>query len=78
MLLVYGIRFHPVFISLRSNTKWFTYAPLGCTVAFTALICLYYILGNFGHAQSQGGRQSAAAKPPWYLYRNNDPSKSAT
>ena len=25
---------------------------------------LAYTLGNYGHAQSQGGRQPAAAKPP--------------
>ena len=42
--------------------------PLGSVVAFTALICLYYILGNYGRARSQGGLQSAAAKPPLYIY----------
>ena len=26
-----------------------------------------YILGNYGHARSQGGRQPAAAKPPLYI-----------
>ena len=26
-----------------------------------------YILGNYGHARSQGGRQPAAAKPPLYV-----------
>ena len=43
------------------------YVPLGGTVAFAASIYLYhasYILGNYGHARSQGGRQPAAAKPP--------------
>ena len=38
--------------------------PLGSTVAFTASICLDYILGNDGHARSQGGRQPVASKPP--------------
>ena len=28
---------------------------------------LAYILGNFGHARSQDGRQSAAVKPPLYF-----------
>ena len=28
-----------------------------CCVAFTALICPQYILGNYGHTWSQGGRQ---------------------
>ena len=38
--------------------------PFGSTVAFTASICL----GNEGHAQSQGGRQLAAAKVPCAMY----------
>ena len=38
--------------------------PLGITVAFTASSWLYYILGNYGHARSQDGRHTAAAKPP--------------
>ena len=28
-----------------------------------------YILGNYGHARSQGGRQAAATKPPLYTTR---------
>ena len=42
--------------------------PLGGTVAFTASICLYYILGNYGHARSQRGRHSATAKNPCVYY----------
>ena len=41
--------------------------PLGSTVAFTASICRY-LLGNYGNARSQGGRQPATAKPPLYVY----------
>ena len=44
------------------------YVPLGGTLAFTASILLYYIVANYGHARSQGGRQSAAANPPLYLF----------
>ena len=54
-------------ISLHLNTIYFyvcTHVPLGSTVACTATICLDYILGNYGHARSQGGRQPAAAKAP--------------
>ena len=39
--------------------------PLGCIVVFTASIAC--ILGNYGHARSQGGRQPAAAKQPLYV-----------
>ena len=55
-----------VFFSLHSKHDLFLmYVPLGSTnVAFAASICLYYILGNYGHARSQGGRQPAAANPP--------------
>ena len=40
--------------------------PLGSTncVAFTVSIC--HILGNCGHARSQGRRQPATARPPLY------------
>ena len=41
---------------------------LGSTVAFTASICLQYILGNYGHARRRGGRQPAA-KPFLYIHR---------
>ena len=53
--------------SIQCFLSWKTIifiVPLGCSVAFTASICLYYILGNYGHAWSQGGRQPAALKPP--------------
>ena len=56
-------------ISLHLNTIYFyvcTHVPLGSTVACTATICLDYILGNYGHARSQGGRQPAAPNPPLY------------
>ena len=52
----------PVFVS--SQHDLFSVLPLGSTVAFTASICLDYILGNDGHARSQGGRQPVASKPP--------------
>ena len=45
--------------------------PLGSIVAFTASICLYYILANHGHARSQGGRQPAAPIPPVYMCMMN-------
>ena len=47
------------------------HVPLGSTVAFAASIYLYYvssILGNYGHARSQGGRQPAAVRPPFYIH----------
>ena len=34
------------------------YVALGSTVAFTASIGLYYILGNFVNARSQDGRET--------------------
>ena len=50
----------------------FIVRPLGSTVTCTASIYLKYIyayiLGNYGHARSQGGRKPAAAKPPLYRY----------
>ena len=42
---------------LIKHVFFLTYAPLGSTVAFAELIGLYYILGKFGHARSQGGGQ---------------------
>ena len=33
------------------------FIPVGSTVAFTASVCLYHILGSYGHARSQGGHQ---------------------
>ena len=49
--------------SLRSNTTYF-YVLLDNTVAFAASM---YILHNYWHAQSQGGRHPAGAKPPLYM-----------
>ena len=58
-------RVFSLFIQTRIIFNVYMY-PLAVltAVAFAASICLYYILGNFGHARSQGGRQPAAAKPP--------------
>ena len=56
----------PVFTFLFVHTRFVFYGtPWQYCVAFTASICLY-ILGNYGHARSQDGRQPAAAKPPLY------------
>ena len=52
------------FLSLQARLIFNVYVPLGSTVAFTASICVYYILGNYGHLRSQSWRQPAAAKPP--------------
>ena len=42
--------------------------PLG-TIAVSHLRPRFaYILGKYGHAQSQGGRNLAAAFPPLYVY----------
>ena len=72
MLVVRWIWVHPAFSFLSFKHDIFVmYVPLGSTiintsyqklpfasiVAFSALICLYYILGNNRHARSQGGRQ---------------------
>ena len=51
------------------KTRFFFNVPLGSTVAFTPSICLWYILGNFGHARSQGERQPASTNPPLCIYR---------
>ena len=50
---------------LFTQTQFIFNAP-SLAVAFTALICLYYILGNCGHARSEVGRHPTAAKPPLY------------
>ena len=47
------------------------YVPLGSTVAFTASICLHYILGNYGHARGQREllyRCTTIYIPGMYLY----------
>ena len=43
------------------------YVPLRSAVALTSSICLYYILGNYELARSQGGRQPAAANILLYV-----------
>ena len=44
------------------------YVPLGSTTVVSHLRSRFaYILGDCGHARSQGGRQPAAAKPRWYI-----------
>ena len=50
-----------MFLFILKTRKKITNVPLGSVVAFTASICLYYVLGNYGHARSQGGRQPAGA-----------------
>ena len=62
----------PAIFFLYSNTIYVN-IPLGSAVAMYSLdspVILYSkfmscILGNYGHARSQGGRQPAVAKPPW-------------
>ena len=60
------IEFYPSIIRLNSNAIYFCWYPFAARVAVTASICLVYILRNYGHARSQGGRQHAAAKLPLY------------
>ena len=57
-----------LFLFILKHDLFSMYAPIGSAVTFTASTCLYYTLGNYGHARSQGGRQSAAAKPPLHKY----------
>ena len=60
----------------------FLVVPLGSTVSHLRPR-FAYILGNCGHARSQGGRQPAAAKPPLYAYfriartKNTTPERGA-
>ena len=58
--------------SLFEQNLLLMHVPFGSTVAFAAPIYLYiyvsYILGNYGHAWSQGGCQPAAVKPLWNMY----------
>ena len=51
-------------VSCHSNATYFD-VPLGRNVSHLRSR-FAYILGNCGHARSQGGRQPAAAKPPSY------------
>ena len=49
-----------LFSSLKRDTFWtyiYIYIPLGSAVAFTASVCLYYVLGSYRHVRSQGGHQ---------------------
>ena len=39
----------------------------GSTVSLVASICLYYVLGNYGHARIQRGRPPTTVEPPLYL-----------
>ena len=58
-------------IQTRFFKYFYSYVPLGSTVAFTASVCLYIIgnyIGNDGHARSEGGRQPVTANPPSYEY----------
>ena len=51
------------------QTRFILDVSLGSTVvAFAVSIRPYYILGNYGDARSQGGRQPASAKSPLYIY----------
>ena len=56
ILRLHSIWIHPVFsLSSFKQGASLMYIRLRSTVAFTALVCLYYVLGNCGHARSQGG-----------------------
>ena len=50
-------------LHLFIQTRFIFHVPLGSTVSHLRSR-LSYILGNYGHARSQAGRQPAAAKPP--------------
>ena len=61
---------------LFKHGLFLVYVPLGRTAAITASICLYYIVGNYGHARSHDGRQLAAATPSLnhnYIYNKPPP-----
>ena len=53
------------FSSFKSDIHIFD-LPLGSTAVSHLRSRFAYILGNCGHARSQGGRQPAVAKPPLY------------
>ena len=57
----------PSVFFLFIQTRCIFYVPLGSTVSHLRPR-FAYILGNYGHARSQGGRQPAAAKPPLYKH----------
>ena len=50
-----------LFVFILEHDLLLMYVPLGSVGAFTAPICPYYILGNYGHARSEDGRHPAAA-----------------
>ena len=52
-----------VFSSASFTRDFFLIVPLGSTLSHLRPP-LAYILGNYGHARSQGGCQPTAAKPP--------------
>ena len=51
------------FLSLQTRYIFNTCTPPSSTVAFTASICLPYILGNYGLARSRGRRQPRGEAP---------------
>ena len=58
----------PTVFFLLIQTRYILDVPLVSTVSHVRSR-FAYILGNCGHARSQGGRQAAAAKPPlFYIY----------
>ena len=59
------------FFSLHSNAISFDGTPFGSTAASSHLRpILAYILGNHGHARSQGKHQPATAEPPFFFFSN--------
>ena len=52
------------------QTRFVFNAPLGGTTLSHFRPRFAYMLGNGGHARSQGGRQPAATKPPLYCCTN--------
>ena len=57
------------FLSLHSHTRLYLMCvPLGSVVAVSASICLYYILGSYGHARSQGGVSQPRRSTPCTKY----------
>ena len=61
LLLTHWIWLHPKFSFFFLETRYilniYIYIPLGSAVAFTASVCLYYVLGSYRHVRSQGGHQ---------------------
>ena len=67
------------FISSFKHDIFIMYVPLGSTVAFSASICLYYILGSYGMRGAKTGVIPPRRSPPctryhitapFYLYTN--------